>query len=251
MKRKVILIISIISILLCYCTKQNSDNLNMDGLDMDNFVKNPIDVSGETGVLLEWDATYTYQENNVVLLWLQNNDDKAYSVKVTGIFSDEAGEELKKITKNFEGLSKGCCNCFIFDPRCEYSNFSYKIEADEYNGKTWLEFFCPEKKATVDFMPNFADQMNNEEKIRLVKNIFYNVQNNSDVQLNYGMEIVIFNNKGEIDTIHSQEGIFSPGINNNGVAIIVKNEFWNEEYTTPEELKGNLNVIFSIFKLYG
>jgi len=106
---------------------------------------------------------YDYNGANVSILQVENKSEQAYTITITGKFKDANGKVVKTESKTFEGFPGGWSNYFVFQPGVKYSNVSWDMTADVFNGKTVTSFFefgksvsCVVKRRSVDANGNIV-----------------------------------------------------------------------------------------------
>ncbi len=82
---------------------------------------------------------YTFEGNGLMVLDITNQAGADYSITVTGVYYDEAGEVLATETQSFEGFASGYQNFFVFDPHAPFADFSYTVEAEIFEGAAYAE----------------------------------------------------------------------------------------------------------------
>lgn len=145
---KKILILSVIFVLaltaLVGCGKGDKNDNNIYSVaSFDNESKIvPADESKEesseetplTGEFAVKDKKYSFDGNDLVVLSVENQTNKNYSVTVTGTYLDADGKALKTETQTFEEYSAGYSGYFLFEPKMTFASFTYEFEAKESEG---------------------------------------------------------------------------------------------------------------------
>ena len=85
-----------------------------------------------TGEFVVSDKKYDYRDENLVLLYVENQTNWHFSVTIHGTYLDENGETIKKETQTFEAFPAGWSNHFLFYPKVAFDSFTYELETKEY-----------------------------------------------------------------------------------------------------------------------
>lgn len=88
-----------------------------------------------TGGFTVRDRKYTFEENDLVVLNVENGTNRNYSIKLHGKYLDENGNVLKEETQTFEGFAAGWKNYFLFRPEIKFDSFTYTLETKEFTGE--------------------------------------------------------------------------------------------------------------------
>ena len=244
MKKVLSIVLAIISVAALFvgCGKKYKDPYA-------DVEKTRIEINGQSDTLLEWDNKYDYNGSTVVLIWLENNSEKAYTVEVICKYEDSAGNEITSESNSFSGLSAGCRNCFIFKPRVPFETYSFSVNATPYEGETKLEYFEPDPYCKAKYEADPIDIYEQAEKIRLCATYSYKINNSGNTDLSYDVDMIIFDRNGKLFDIHPLNGTLTPGKHDNGTRTSFDDIIWEEGMKTPDELKGDLEVVFSVHSL--
>ncbi len=108
----------------------------------------------ESGFVVS-DKMYDFEGNNLVVVNVENNTNKNYSIYIHGQYLDENGKVLKEETKEFRGFAAGWKNNFFFTPGIPFAKFTYRMETKAYTGKCYGSVFSItyswERKDDLDF----------------------------------------------------------------------------------------------------
>ena len=108
-----------------------------------------ISVSGDqsenghaAGVVVR-DREYAYQDSDdrLIVLQVENQTDKNYTITIKGQYLDENGAVLKEENQTFEGFEAGWKNYFFFVPEISYEKFRYTLETEAYSGECYASVF--------------------------------------------------------------------------------------------------------------
>lgn len=229
-------------------------------------------VSGEgtqNGGFVVRDKKYDYEGNNLVVLNVENQTDKNYSVTITGTYLNKNGEILKEETKTFTGFAAGWQNNFFFVPEIAFDRFTYTLQTEKYDE------VCYAQKPKYSWkLTEFARGITSEDWARMEKELeeyTSRVENGeSDVSepqeyytpcivFHLGMEyefpeeivivmdVVILDSQGEVLYV-------KPKMYNHVKLTPQAGTNWKQRdlyyfpdpdnWEWPEELKGDLTVLF-------
>ena len=87
-----------------------------------------------TGEIVVKDKIYTYGEKKAVIVTVENNTNKNYSVTLSGSFLDEDGKAVFTEEQTFNQYSAGYSGYFLFTPDIEFEKFSCTIDTAETDG---------------------------------------------------------------------------------------------------------------------
>ena len=87
-----------------------------------------------TGEFVVKDKKYTFEGNNLVIVSVENQTNKNYSVTVTGTYLDKDGNVLKTETQAFDQYSAGYSGYFLFKPDLQFDKFTYEFKSEESEG---------------------------------------------------------------------------------------------------------------------
>ena len=97
---------------------------------------------------------YTFEGNNLLLLYTENNTNNNYTVSVVVTYYDETGKSLKNETETFEGYAAGYQKYFLFNPGITFDSYTYKVIPEEYSGECYANYIDIEFKfGSVAFLP--------------------------------------------------------------------------------------------------
>lgn len=117
-----------------------------------------------TGEFVVKEKKYVFEGNDLVVVSVENNTNKNYSVTITGTYLDAEGKVLKTETRTFDQFSAGYSNNFLFQPNMTFDKFEYKVETSEtegpfyadkleykYNGLREIPYYIPEQISKGDY----------------------------------------------------------------------------------------------------
>ncbi len=87
-----------------------------------------------TGEIVVKDKIYVYGEKKAVIVTVENNTNKNYSVTICGSFLDGDGKVISTEEQTFNQYSAGYSGYFLFTPDIEFESFTCTINTAETNG---------------------------------------------------------------------------------------------------------------------
>ena len=87
-----------------------------------------------SGEFVVKDKKYSFEGNDLVIISVDNQTNKNYSVTITGTYLDKEGKTLKAEKQTFDQYSAGYSNYFLFQPNMQFESFTYKFDAKETDG---------------------------------------------------------------------------------------------------------------------
>ena len=228
--------------------------------DYDN--ENEIEIGGEhpeaspehtniVGKFVAKDKTYTYQGNNVTILKLENQSEVNCTVTIHAKFLSADETVLKTETQSFEGFPAGWQNHFVFMPQIQYDAMEYTLDVKQYTGEMYFTstsgyVFGNISEDKGPLLQTIAQ--GDYEKYSLILAKFDSVGMPKTPYLKRLISIV-FDNNGEIATIHTQRGSFFSESGKKGyyqVIVYTPPVPTKEPLDWPEELDGGVTGIVGI-----
>lgn len=87
-----------------------------------------------TGEIVVKDKIYTYGEKKAVIVTVENNTNKNYSVTLSGSFLDGDGKAVFTEEQTFAEYSAGYSGYFLFTPDIDFESFTCTINTAETDG---------------------------------------------------------------------------------------------------------------------
>lgn len=211
----------------------------------------PLESSG-AGMLVQ-EKKYDYKGKNVVILRVENQTEKDYSIRLTGHFLDEDGEEVLSRNKTFEGFAAGYSNYFVFQSTVAFEDFSYTLDAVAYAGEAYAQYIRTEGEVSVG-----VERMMRDSSMAIRDDFYvgvyagFPVTNTYTELLHYAADFVLFDKYGEIYMIDDQlqETTVSPSEEEQyiGRPVLTTDILWadKDDYELPEELQGEVSGIVAI-----
>ena len=197
-----------------------------------------------TGEFVTMYQTYTFEDNNVAIIKLENQSSKNYTVTINAKYLDAAGNELKAETQTFEGFPAGWENYLIFIPKIQFAKFAYTVDLTAFEGECAVSadskiYFSRvyETKACIDALLNAGDY----EKYPTISAEFV-FENMKDIYTH--RYLVVFDSTGEIYAISFQKGAEGSDYSTYFGPFLLQTT--NENIVWPDELKNDVTGIVAI-----
>lgn len=150
MKKRILLCFTIILLIVCTgCDASiNSTEYTINSYDEESRIEitvsdqtNPAESSNapSNASFLVKEKKLSFEGTELVLLDITNESNTCYSITISGSFYDQNGIELYSEKKIFDQFSAGFQNCFLFDPKINFSDFKYTIEVSPYSGAEYAK----------------------------------------------------------------------------------------------------------------
>lgn len=112
-----------------------------------------------TGEFVVKDKKYTFEGNNLVIVSVENQTNKNYSVTVEGTYLDKDGNVLKTETQTFDQYSAGYSGYFLFKPNMQFDKFTYKFETENADGPFYVKDITPKFNELREFPCAIDEEM--------------------------------------------------------------------------------------------
>lgn len=272
-KRSVVLsfmfIVAIIAVLFAACEKP-ADAGEISKYDSESHIavsgnESGTSSGGDAGFIVR-DRKYDYEGNNLVVLNVENQTNKNYSITINGQYLDGNGNILKEESKTFEGVAAGWKNNFFFVPEIPFERFTYSLDAEEYTGECFARSFryTWELVEIANAVPwdawsqddaSYAAALSRGESDAPVPQTYFVPAISFEIYREYEItepvhvyeDVIILNSQGEIIDVKPQwfNAKCTPGDkSNNGHVYYFFPDPNDREW--PEKLKDDLTVLFGI-----
>ncbi len=77
-----------------------------------------------------------YDQNNAALVCVENYSDQPLTLYIDAV-CEEINVTSRQISKKFEGFAANWSNYFVFDPGMPFDDFTFEIDYEIYDGKTY------------------------------------------------------------------------------------------------------------------
>ena len=153
------------------------------------------------GHFLVKSKTYDYNEfceGNATILYVESDNDKNYTIEITGYYYDKEGDLLLSEEKKFYGFASGFYNYFVFYPYMKYDMFEYQLDVSAYEGEP-LSQYIERGRCYPDVVIDF--NTGGLYKCAGIGGWFEFWNTCSEKRMMYSAVFVMFDNKGEIYVI--------------------------------------------------
>lgn len=280
MKRITALIFVLLITLLCACEITGTDNStdtntsftmdNLESYDNESLFIPPAETSGstipeastdvnediskshnteQTGGFMIKDKKYSYEGNDLVILDVENQTDKNYTITINGSYLDKEGNVLKTETQTFEGFCAGLQNYFLFQPKIVFDKFTYTVEMSGYKEECLMSYFkLLDAKLTLKY--SSANYINGDTK--MYPTIFASLHeyNSHSEMLVLYKNVIVIDQYDQIYTIQYRYNTIQSKNEAQGWADYkLYYELTDGEITWPDELEGDVKILLSVIKI--
>ena len=280
MKRITALIIVLSLSLLCACEMNNNAGENeessgytkddLGSYDNESLFIPPAETSGSTtpeastdvnedisapdnteptGGFMIKDKKYSYEGTDLVILDVENQTDKNYTITINGSYLDKDGNVIKTETQTFEGFCAGMQNYFLFQPKITFDIFTYTVEMVEYKEECLMSYFkLLDAKLTLKY--SSANFINGDRN--LYPTIFASLHeyNSHSEMLVLYKNVIVIDQYDRIYTIQYRFNTIAPQNETQGWADYeLYYELTDGEITWPDELEGDVKILLSVIKI--
>ena len=139
----------------------------------------------------------TYKDENVAIMSIENHSDQPLTLSIKGICDNTLEEKTKTINREFVGFAAGWQNYFVFPPQMEFDEFTYELEFEVYEGKTYGQYVGDLEWGGISLCswPSGGGKLNG---VAMEMMFFYDWLGKSSESCYYGCHFVLFDSKGEI-----------------------------------------------------
>lgn len=183
---------------------------------------------------------YDLNGNKVLLLTVKNNSEDNYRITVSAKYYRSDGTLLYNENKTFDQFASNYEHNFIFNPGISFDNYTYAISVKECT----VPIIAPDLSFSIDNFRKVVTSVLGKGSVERVpaiaaSTIFIYRGNLSNIKIR--AEFILFDNTGEIYGVYDTGS--SPLSGSNDIDIFVSTD---GKATWPEEIKGNLSIIYSI-----
>ena len=201
-------------------------------------------VSGESntplsGEFVVKDKKYTFEGNDLVIVNVENQTNKIYSVTITGTYLDKNGNVLQTETQTFDQYYPGFSQYFLFEPKMQFDKFTYTFDAKESHDPICLKGIGLKYNGIHETLAAIREEMakGNYTKYPTVL-AGYSLEHTGTTEVNVWVRWLLVNENGEILFSFDRNVRFYPGDNyENGETHYILYQTTDEELQYPEEWK--------------
>ncbi len=151
----------------------------------------------EAGELVVKYKICEYKKENVAIVSVENHSDQALTIKIDGMCEDTLEGNVKTISREFKGFAAGWQNYFVFPPQFCFDEFSYDLEFEAYQGKTYGQLVGGLEWGDIALVrwPSGGGSLNG---VALEMMFFYDWLGKSSESCYFGCHFVLFDSEGKI-----------------------------------------------------
>ena len=249
-KLYVALVSILLAILLSVCVYLHSIER---GAISDYDKESTITINDTSGNILVKEKKYSYDSSDIMVLSVENNTENAYTILIKSNFTQNDGTK-KQMVQWFTGFPAGYHNYFVFKPEIQFIDYEFEITTQPYTKETPISNIVFGTDINIDSRPLVVDFYGNhlspdQYLTSLDLSIPIKVSEISNYGYKYNIEIVMFNNKGEIYLTKDISNIPFSFHNDHSreftTSIPLLDTPW-KDYKLPLELKGDIKAIVAI-----
>lgn len=201
-------------------------------------ISDPITVSGNK---------YTFEEKDVLILKAANVSSTTCNVALKVTYLDEQGNEIKNETKKFTGFAAGWENSFLFTPQITFHDYKCEVETWDFSGETLANKIVFENLGIEESDKVTDENRNPANGIRLFAH--FTQSSNSNIKITF--DIIVIGSNNEVYKIFSNDEYAID--TNPDMGYMQQTLYYTYEDTVvwPEELKGDVTVVFSLKEIVG
>ena len=199
-------------------------------------------VSGESntplsGEFVVKDKKYTFEGNDLVIVNVENQTNKIYSVTITGTYLDKNGNVLQTETQTFDQYYPGFSQYFLFEPGMAFDKFTYTFDAKESHDPICLKGIGLKYNGIKHSAGMIYEEIakGNYTKYPTIL-ASYSGEHTGTTEVNIWVKWLLVNESGEILFSFDRNVRFYPGDKyENGETHYELHQTKDEEWKCPEE----------------
>lgn len=204
--------------------------------------------SPSQGNVVVKDKKYTFEGSNLVILEVENQTDKDYSITVHGSYLDADGNVLKTESQTFDQYYAGYKNYFLFRPGITFDKFTYTLEFAEASENLYVKDIGFEFQGlyeSVHVVDELFEQGDYTQYPGVMGQFAYRYTGNAE-HLEVLLDWILFDEQGEIIFI----GYFGPWLEP-GQNFDSYQNWWlyhpvTDHFEWPEGWKGDITAITAV-----
>lgn len=192
-----------------------------------------------SGEFVVKDKKYSFEGNDLVLVSVENQTNKNYSVTITGSYLDKDGKVLKTETQTFDQYYAGFSQYFLFEPGMQFDKFTYTFEAKEYRGTIYLEGIGVKYNGIHERLAYIEEEISNGNMTKYPTVIgTYSMEHKGTEEVNVWIKWILVTESGEMLFAYNKKCRFYPGDHyGNGETGFKLHQTTDENWECPEEWK--------------
>ncbi|MBQ3002582.1 MAG: hypothetical protein IJD82_02505 [Clostridia bacterium] len=192
-----------------------------------------------SGEFVVKDKKYTFEGNDLVLVSVENQTNKNYSVTITGTYLDKDGKTLKTETQTFDQYYAGFSQYFLFEPGMQFDKFTYTFEAKEYSGTIYLKGIGVKYNGIHESLHYIEEEISNGNMTKYPTVVGgFSIEHTGNKEVNVWVKWLLITEKGEILFAYDKKCKFYPGDRyDQGETHFMLHQTTDENWECPEEWK--------------
>lgn len=243
---------------------ESSDTSDQEQTEAKDFFADEkvIEVECDSGTFLVKQTKHTYRDSDLILLYIENQSSKDYSVTINGKYLDSVGNVISSEERTFDQFYSKYQNYFIFYPNTVFSDFEFTLSFGEAKKLSNDDPRSLDKDIRVtDFEYKFLRLEEGKDVIRklLIENndftrypsiiAYLTCSNHTTFERVPYLEIILYNSNGEIISIFSRApflGCEQPFGNGEPFPIY---QTTKESLVWPEKYLGEISAIVCVLSI--
>lgn len=228
-------------------SKEGSDSESNVSEEENSRSENSVSSENNTplsGEFVVKDKKYTFEGNDLVIVNVENQTNKNYSVTITGTYLDKNGNVLQTETQTFDQYSAGYSGYFLFKPDMQFDKFTYEFKTKETDGPFYAKYITSKfNKLHENLCP--IDELMEKGDYTKYPSIFASVSMSysGDVTIRPFVTWCIIKEDGEIIAFFEKAPKLIPGSSFESHDDKELLQTTEEEIVWPEGWKGNIQGI--------
>lgn len=259
MKKRILLCISTICFIVftgCDATS-NSTEYTINSYDEESRIEitvsdhsNPTELSDtpSNAAFLVKEKKLSFEGKDLVLLDITNESNTCYSITISGSFYDQNGTELCSEKKVFDQFSAGFQNCFLFEPKINFSDFKYTIEASPYSGAEYAKGISFHFVGIEEGRGMIMSQVQQDDLTKY-PTLFakFTYRSDCDVSVMAAATLILYNANDEIVAIKNYTPLVTPEMEfGDDEKVWQLYQTTDDELIWPEQYKGEIKALICI-----
>lgn len=206
-------------------------------------------VSGEeyvplSGEFIVKNKKYTFEGNNLVIVSVENQTNKNYSVTVEGTYLDKDGNVLKTETQTFDQYSAGYSGHFLFKPEMQFDKFTYEFRSEEADGPFYAKDLVFNFRGLSEMLSVIDEQLtqNDYTKYPSIAATFA-YRYTGEVSLYPTLKWILFSEADTIVAMIDAKPMLQPNQEFDSEDMSILLQTMEDKLVWPEEYKGNVRAV--------
>ena len=224
-------------------TPSGSDSTPGSNIPASNYYRITGDTKMEQGFQLTG-KKYTYKNKDCLLVDVENQTDKNYTVSLRVHYFDEEGNEIKSQKQVFTGWAAGYQKYFFFQPSINFAAYTYTLELTEYTGECYAQEYIAAVSSHIKEYKDYNSDHPVEYRALGIRVESKNISTQALVIKGY---FIILDKNGDIHFISSSGSHTQQPISEDWTTCTLPYSVpYSEKLVWPEELKGEIYSVACI-----